>query len=376
MWRVKLLYLFLAGISYLFFLLYLPTFSAYLLVLILIFPIVLFLAAHWSGLRLTYEIQLPQSPAALQESFSAALLLQNHTWLPIGNVKTVVHISHLTLSQENEMTYCTTVSAKGTAKITFPVVPEHYGQMLFEIRQVRIFDFIRLFSHGKRKTVSARLVVLPKIPVPPLPEALYLFDEKKNNPVRPTESPEDFLGIRAYRPGDRMRAIHWKLSSRLPEPVVVEYGVPVQTPVVVGMVFAFSPHRPEFENRLDAMLEAILAFAAAICQESDMMTFLLYRSGKTVQHMITSPYALLPILIALLETAPDTSPLHGWENLQQEADAISFCIADSLPERLGKTKGLVTDISAAGLEQLQLVPHHAAETVFRQLQKTNQEDVR
>lgn len=376
MWRVKLLYLSITGISYLFFLLYLPTFSAYLLALILILPILLFLAVHWTGLRLTYEVRLPQSPATLQEPFSAVLLLRNRTWLPIGRVKMVVHISHLTLSQETETTYHTAVSAKGTAKITLPIVPEHSGQMVLEIRRVRIFDCIRLFSHGKRKTASAKIAVLPQIPVPPSPAELYLFDEKNNNPVQPTESPEDFLGIRDYRAGDRMRAIHWKLSSRLPEPVVVEYGVPVQTPVVIGMVFAFAPNRPAFGNRLDAMLEAILAFSAAVCQEEHTMAFLLYRSGETVVHTITSPQMLLPILISLFETEPDTSPLEGLESLRQTEDAISFCIADSLPEQLSKTKGLVTDVSVAGLEQIQLVPHHAAETVFRQLKKTSQEDVR
>ncbi|MFQ9093834.1 MAG: DUF58 domain-containing protein [Ruminococcus sp.] len=56
--------------------------------------------------------------------------------------------------------------------------------------------------------------------------------------MQPTTEPEEFLGVRDYRSGDRMRAIHWKLSSRFPEPVVREYGIPQKAPVAVGFLYA------------------------------------------------------------------------------------------------------------------------------------------
>ena len=48
---LKILYLLLAGVCYLFFCLYLPQFSAYLLLCILLLPALLFFVAHYSGAK-------------------------------------------------------------------------------------------------------------------------------------------------------------------------------------------------------------------------------------------------------------------------------------------------------------------------------------
>ena len=71
MWVTKFFYLLLAGIAYLFFCLYLPQFSAYLLLSILLLPLGFFLAAHLCGRKLQAEISLSEAGNA----FTGVLLL-------------------------------------------------------------------------------------------------------------------------------------------------------------------------------------------------------------------------------------------------------------------------------------------------------------
>ena len=76
MWVTKFFYLLLAGIAYLFFCLYLPQFSAYLLLSILLLPLGFFLAAHLCGRKLQAEISLSERETHLQESCCCTVSLK------------------------------------------------------------------------------------------------------------------------------------------------------------------------------------------------------------------------------------------------------------------------------------------------------------
>ena len=112
MWVTKFFYLLLAGIAYLFFCLYLPQFSAYLLLSILLLPLGFFLAAHLCGRKLQAEISLSERETHLQESCCCTVSLKNPTWLPIGTVT-------FFLSVDKSGSHCIR-AASMTASTSFP----------------------------------------------------------------------------------------------------------------------------------------------------------------------------------------------------------------------------------------------------------------
>ena len=268
MWITKFFYLLLTGIVYLFFCLYMPQFSAYLLVSMLLLPFGFFAAAHFSGTKLRAELFCTETQAEKGVPCRCVVQLHNPTWLPMGTVTFLLTAKNITLDEETEQEFQTTVPPRDTIRMEIPVTPVHCGKFQVTVTNFRVYDSIHLFSHRKRLFRQTAFPVLPIVPEPPAQD--YKPSVSGEAAVmQPTTEPEEFLGVRNYRSGDRMRAIHWKLSSRFPEPVVREYGIPRRVPAVIGMLYALQPSADgEPGTRLDAMLEALTAAVEMMCGEA------------------------------------------------------------------------------------------------------------
>ena len=163
-----------------------------------------------------------------------------------------------------------------------------------------------------------------------------------------------------------MRAIHWKLSSRFPEPVVREYGIPARTPVTVAFLYAVQADNPqERGQKLDAMLEALQACAAFFCANQDGVTVVFCRSDWHRSETITEEQSLLPLLENLLETPPEADAaacLSHWESLGETA---AFCVTDTVLENPPFQK--VFTAKAAGSDKHVSIAGNGAEIVYRTL---------
>lgn len=137
MWVTKFFYLLLAGIAYLFFCLYLPQFSAYLLLSILLLPLGFFLAAHLCGRKLQAEISLSERETHLQESCCCTVSLKNPTWLPIGTVTFFLSVENTTLHLGNQQEMQTSIAPRDTMQLEIPLVPSHCGQVRVTLHQCR-----------------------------------------------------------------------------------------------------------------------------------------------------------------------------------------------------------------------------------------------
>lgn len=78
---------------------------------------------------------------------------------------------------------------------------------------------------------------------------------------RVTTDQAEVRGVRAYRPGDALRDIHWKTTARRGEPMVREYDT-APSPGLVLVVEPWLPYRPDAADR--ERLEAALSLAATM----------------------------------------------------------------------------------------------------------------
>lgn len=361
---LKILYLLLAGICYLFFCLYLPQFSAYLLLCILFLPAVLFFAAHYSGAKLQAELVPPKPHAHIGEPFSCCVRLKNPTIFPISTVIFRIHLENETLTELDDVEFHEAVPPRQTVCIHVPVTPEHAGAVHVTLQSVQVLDTLLLFSHRKRFSAAFSVTALPEVPQPPASTSPLQAGE--DAVMQPTTEPEEFLGVREYRSGDRMRAIHWKLSSCFPEPVVREYGIPARTPVTVAFLYAVQADNPQERGQeLDAMLEALQACTAFFCANQDGVTVVLCRSDWHRSETITEEQSLLPLLENLLETPPEADAaacLSHWESLGETA---AFCVTDTVLENPPFQK--VFTAKAAGSDKHVSIAGNGAEIVYRTL---------
>lgn len=99
----------------------------------------------------------------------------------------------------------------------------HCGVLVCTLSRTRVCDLLGLFTLPLAPPPPARLPVLP---APADPEALPALPrggrESAGLRPRPGGGPGEDYDLRAYRPGDPMRTVHWKLSSKWDELVVRE----------------------------------------------------------------------------------------------------------------------------------------------------------
>lgn len=76
--------------------------------------------------------------------------------------------------------------------------------------------------------------------------------------ARRSMAPADFYGIRAYRPGDSMRWIHWRTTARVGMPMVREFEEPPQTHITL-LVDACLPESEEAMVKAWRMLKVQVA---------------------------------------------------------------------------------------------------------------------
>lgn len=108
----------------------------------------------------------------------------------------------------------------------------HVGVFSAEITEYAFYDIFGLFRIRRRKAPSCQMMVLPRsFDVEKL--RFYSNDDGQTLQNRTSEdlsSPED---TRAYRTGDALKRIHWKLSARKRELIVRRFEMPAPPDTLV-----------------------------------------------------------------------------------------------------------------------------------------------
>lgn len=329
MWPAKLLYLLLAVTALLFALLYLPEFSVYLLLTMLIIPLVLFFTVRWSRAHLNAKLCVSSDPVQPRKPFLCTVILQSRTRLPIGSAAVTLCAVHTITSDTVISQQQTCIPAKGTVRLAFTVTPVHCGQVHIKISRIRVFDWLRLCSRSVASSASCQVTVLPQVPAPPefnTPQGQAAGEVY----LQPAAEPEEFIGVRNYREGDRMRAIHWKLSGKFPEPIVREFGAPIEKPVTVALIYACNPEIADPATQVDAMLEAITALIAVICQSGQTVQLLICSAQSCTKTTICKTGQLVTPLCEMLETPPSKDAAVCLENLTAlGVPDVSYCITQT-----------------------------------------------
>ena len=165
------------------------------------------------------------------------------------------------LEEENLLTGSKTrkkLSLKGvTTKTRFshPTSADHCGLLELQVKRLQVYDYLGLFSFPVRAPEPTRLPVLPN-PVDPghpeLPEG-WGIRPAPGSTLRRTIG-EDY-DLREYRPGDPLRSVHWKLSSKWDDLIVRE---PAETIVPLVLLTFDRYGAPE---RLDRLLDRVTGYS-------------------------------------------------------------------------------------------------------------------
>lgn len=112
----------------------------------------------------------------------------------------------------------------GSCALVENPVFRYRGEYRIRIDSVYVSDLFRFFRVRKKIDTDITILILPTLRqelVPTLP-ASETAEGQQLQPGRDRSS--EVYGVRAYIPGDRLKDVHWKLSSKAPELLVREFS--------------------------------------------------------------------------------------------------------------------------------------------------------
>lgn len=196
---------------------------------------------------------------------------------------------------------------------TLKFLPQSCGELVVTCEKAWLRDHLELFRQPLKPFAPERLTIYPpNVGLEVILDRQDVGRNREDGPMlnRPGTDKSETFDVRDYRPGDDVRAIHWKLSVKEDKPIVRIPGSPGFFDMVVladfGKVQQGQPIAPERRN-------AALAYGSAVLQQ-------MVRKG-------------VRCCLALPEV--DRITLLSMENRQDYRQAMARWMATPLPANTG-----------------------------------------
>lgn len=192
----------------------------YLLIAWLLWMIGSYTSKHY--VKNKVNLTLFTEPEVMRKQNSTLQIqIDNNAWLPISEGIIQLLFINKRSNERKQMAIPFSIGAKTSDKLMLNLAFDDFGEV--EIISEKI-QFKGLFSAEKNIVNERSMIVLPMIYEVEFPNTTMAKLHELNDSqqmINSTELSDENLGIRPYTIGDNMRQIHWKLSAKNEELVVV-----------------------------------------------------------------------------------------------------------------------------------------------------------
>lgn len=163
--------------------------------------------------------------AQKQAEGALTIVFQNKHILPITSIHCMLKIKNKLTNEVHEEMIITSLNSLSTKQLPVFLRSEHSGVIDVSIKRVYCKDFFRVFKKTIDVDVQTSITFMPMflqgmtedtIATKEIAEVAMFSSEQKGN------LNEEMIALKEYVPGDNVKHIHWKLSSKLDELIVKE----------------------------------------------------------------------------------------------------------------------------------------------------------
>lgn len=317
-----------------------------ILQLIFAFPVIQFL---YGGLMcFLVQVQIEELPTQMiqGERNGFGVQITNKCFFPLG-------VGRLHVRWKNNFTNETI-----REKIDFSMLPNsqlslqcfpagtHCGIVSFEITSVDVYDMVCMWKW--KKPGRAKVNVLIRPPYEPIDMrrkfhfALWESENEDNAFARKGENTEEIVDIRGYQQGDKMQRVHWKLSAKMDEIMMKEFGnsMDVRTHIVVDL---YVPHKKEKGYYMDELLQVLIAISVRIIQSGEQHTVYWFDGENLQSRSIKSQEQLWDcmqeIITGSLEEHPQSVSAYLEQGGQRNAKTCVYYVGPGWNQKSGEQLG-------------------------------------
>ena len=277
--------------------------ACFLLALCVALPLIS-LALSLPGM-LKCRLELFAEPAALDRGEAGGWSLAGSTpaGLPLARLSLRLRRENLLPGQGKTSRLVLTGVARRLPE-TLAAATEHCGLLELQADKVRVCDYLGLFTLWLKPPEPVRIVCRP------IPTQCQPVEAPSGKGVRPSSKnaarrgPGEDYELREYRPGDPLRSVHWKLSSKWDELIVRERAD------AVAPLPLFTLDRFGTPEDLDRLLDKLTGMSRAMLDlQRPHAVLWLDQTGEPQLYPIFDEREYAVCLIALLsQPAPLTGP--------------------------------------------------------------------
>lgn len=194
------------------------------------------LAVQQAALR-GFHIRCMMRPSChVKQKVPLEISIRRNNRLPLGRLQLKVLVENAMYGEAKEQEVILCASEKKTMQFRHYVEMENCGCVRVTVLYVKCYDLLGLFCWKKPGSAIQEALVYPaelqlNIQLSRRPETIIsgeLYDQNRKG-----QDVSEVSGLRDYEKGDSLGSIHWKLSSKLDDLIVREFGYPSNYSVLI-----------------------------------------------------------------------------------------------------------------------------------------------
>ena len=195
-----------------------------LLLLLLILPLLSITATRYASKRLKISVETPHDELTMPTTLRIRLKVQNPTFFPLLNCCLRFSAQNLYFPPLPTQELMIPAEARCHMEYQLPFRIEAAGMFSFSLEELFVSDYLHLYSFRLPQQFRFELPILPPtVTLPPLNLTKAMIESEESVASTDGELTSDIRQLRDYRPGDRLRDIHWKMTARVGDVMVKEY---------------------------------------------------------------------------------------------------------------------------------------------------------
>lgn len=250
---------------FVFYLFYDSYFSLFLLVSSI--AIVLFLGISTRIYKNKVQILIVAPETVNKREVSGCYIeAKNYSFLPIVKVRCTLNMHNSLTGEKSSQEVYFSLNGKATEHVYVDLKSLFCGNVQISVEMVNCFDLLGLFFTTAYPKSSVEVLVLPNV----FDIDLDLFESKNNEAFAYSSesvgmNSSEILGMKPYVPGDNVKNIHWKLSSKFDDLMMKEMSETVEHSLLVLLDNSLSDRNQNNDPAIfDAMMEAFVSISRAL----------------------------------------------------------------------------------------------------------------
>lgn len=264
----KILYLILLAVLGVFYIMYIDNLSFFLLAFAVILPFVLIFIMFRA--RRGIEAQLSSSAMSVNKNsdITVSVNIKNKSIFPVPNACIAIEIMNTLDGIPDTMSATVPVQPHNSQSMSFHISSCYCGKLIVNLKYIKIYDYIKLFSVKKKFSSSSEIVILPDVsPIEIFSDSTFYENDRSEiySGRKAGDDCSEVFDVRNYHEGDKINRIHWKLSMKQDMLMVKEYSLPINCSVLVLFEF-YTDFADKYMQKLDTLVETLSSVSDAISE--------------------------------------------------------------------------------------------------------------